>query len=84
VRRVFWALVGIGAGAVIGVQVTRWANRTKQRYSPPNVARNAGSKIEDLAARFKDAIEEGLEEMTRAQAEIRAELGLPGSSSFDE
>jgi hypothetical protein len=83
VRKLFWALVGIGAGAVVGVQVTRWANKTKQKYSPPNMARQAGSKLEDLGARWKDAFAEGLEEMTRAEAEIRAELGIGGSSPKD-
>jgi hypothetical protein len=79
-KKVFWALVGIGAGAVVGVQVTRWANRTKQRYSPPNLARQAGSKFEDFAARLKGAVAEGVQEMTRAEAEIRAELGLGAAS----
>ena len=38
-RRVFWGLVGIGLGAVVGAQVVRWANRTKAKYAPPNLAR---------------------------------------------
>lgn len=82
-KKIFWALVGIGAGAVIGVQVTRWANKTKQKYSPPNVARQAGSKIGGFAERLKDAVAVGLDEMSRAEAEIRAELGLSGSARDD-
>jgi hypothetical protein len=77
VKRLFWALVGIGLGAVVGAQVVRWAGKTKQRYSPPNLAREAGGKVASLADRLKEAVAAGLEEMTHAEAEIRADLGLP-------
>lgn len=76
-RRLFWGLVGVGLGVVVGAQVVRWAGRTKQRYSPPNLAREAGGKLERLGARLRDAVEAGLEEMTVREAEIRAELNLP-------
>jgi hypothetical protein len=77
VRRIFWALVGIGLGAVVGAQVVRWANRTKARYSPPNLARGAGGKISGFADRMRATVQLGLEEMGQAEAEIRADLGLP-------
>ncbi len=72
-RRIFWGLVGVGLGVVVGAQVVRWANRTKAKYSPPNLAREAGGKI----AGFRETVQRGLEEMDQAEAEIRAELGLP-------
>jgi len=77
VKRVFWGLVGVGLGVVVGAQVVRWANKTKQRYSPPNLAREASGKMSSLADRLKGAVAAGLEEMTLAEAEIRADLGLP-------
>jgi histidinol-phosphate/aromatic aminotransferase/cobyric acid decarboxylase-like protein len=76
-RRVFWGLVGVGLGVVVGAQVVRWANRTKAKYSPPNLAREAGGKVAGLADRVRRTVELGLEEMEQAEAEIRAELGLP-------
>jgi uncharacterized membrane protein YccC len=76
-RRLFWGVVGIGIGAVVGAAVVRWAARTKQRYSPPNLAREAGGAAADLATRLREAIEAGRDEMSRAELEIRAELGLP-------
>jgi hypothetical protein len=76
-RRLFWGLVGIGLGAVVGAQVVRWANRTKARYAPPNLAREAGGKLAGFADRIRQTVEVGLEEMTQAEAEIRADLGLP-------
>jgi len=74
---VFWGLVGIGLGAVVGAQVVRWANRTKAKYAPPNLAREAGGKIAGFADRLRETVQLGLEEMDQAEAEIRAELGLP-------
>lgn len=76
-RRLFWAFVGIGIGAVVGVSVVRWANRTKQRLSPPNLAREAGAVAGGLVERLREAIELGREEMEIREAEIREELGLP-------
>lgn len=76
-RRVFWGLVGVGLGVVVGAQVVRWANKTKARYSPPNVAREAGGKLASLVERARDAVAAGAEEMAAREAELRHELGLP-------
>ena len=76
-RRIFWGLVGIGIGAVVGVAVVRWAGRTKERYSPPNLAREAGSYASGLGDRLREAVEVGRQEMIAREAEIREELGLP-------
>ena len=76
-RRIFWGLVGVGLGVVVGAQVVRWANRMKAKYSPPNLAREAGGKIAGFADRVRETVQLGLEEMDQAEAEIRAELGLP-------
>lgn len=75
-RRVFWGLVGIGIGAAVGIAVVRWAGRTKERYSPPNLARGAGSYAMGLGERLRSAIEAGREEMIVREAELREELGL--------
>jgi hypothetical protein len=77
VRRVFWGLVGIGIGAAVGVAVVRWAGRTKERYSPPNLAREAGAAAAGLGQRLRAAVEAGRQEMVVREAEIREELGLP-------
>lgn len=77
-RRIFWGIVGLGAGAVIGVAVVRWAGKTKQRYAPPNIAREAGAVASGFFDRLREAVEVGRDEMARAEVEIRADLGLPG------
>ena len=76
-RRVFWGLVGIGIGAAVGIAVVRWAGKTKERYSPPNLAREAGSWASGLGDRLRSAVEAGRAEMVVREAEIREELGLP-------
>lgn len=76
-RRLFWAFLGVGVGAAVGVAAVRWAGRTKKRYSPPNLARGAGRAAEGLAERLQGAIEEGRRAMEEREAELRAELGLP-------
>lgn len=76
-RRLFWGVVGIGLGAVVGAQVVRWTNKTKAKYSPPNLARQAGGKLDEWKSRAREAVEEGLTEMVAREAEIRAEIGLP-------
>jgi hypothetical protein len=77
VRRVFWGLVGVGIGAAVGIAVVRWAGKTKERYSPPNLAREAGAVAAGLGDRLRAAIEAGRQEMVVREAEIREELGLP-------
>ena len=76
-RRIFWGLVGIGIGATIGIAAVRWANKTKERLSPPNLAREAGSAAASIAQRLRSAVEAGRAEMVVREAEIREELGLP-------
>ena len=78
-KRVFWGLVGVGIGAAVGISVVRWAGRTKERYSPPNLARGAGSWAGTMLDRLREAVEVGRAEMAVREAEIREELGLPAS-----
>ena len=78
-RRVFWGLVGIGIGAAVGIAVVRWAGKTKDRLSPPNLAREAGSVAAEVGDRLRRAVEAGRREMIVREAEIREELGLPQS-----
>ncbi len=72
----FWALVGIGIGAAVGVSAVRAVNRTKQRLSPPNLARQAGARGWAFADRFRAALDAGREAMIEREAELRAELKL--------
>jgi hypothetical protein len=78
VRRLFWVVVGVGLGAVVGVAIIRSAQRTKERYSPSGIANRAGEAGNEFAARLSEAIEEGRKAMAEKEAELRADLGLDG------
>ncbi|MGH2830609.1 MAG: hypothetical protein ACRDJM_09010 [Actinomycetota bacterium] len=75
-RRAFWALVGVGAGVAVGVAAVRAVNRTKQKYSPSNIAHQAGARGGVLAERVRLALDEGRRAMAEREAELRAELKL--------
>lgn len=82
IRRLFWGVVGLGLGAVVGAQVMRSVSKAKSRYAPPALARGAMGKISLLKERLSDAIAEGAEEMARAEADIRIGLDLPPSGDL--
>ncbi|GAC1417449.1 MAG: hypothetical protein NVSMB57_12390 [Actinomycetota bacterium] len=75
-RRVFWGVLGIGIGAVIGVSVVRAVNRTKQRLSPPNLAREGIERSVALKDRMRDALDAGRAAMIQREAELRTDLKL--------
>jgi hypothetical protein len=79
VRRLFWALVGVGAGAVIGVSAVRWASRTAERLAPNSLAERAWQAAGDWRVRLAAAFEEGQAAMAEREAELRARLVEPGS-----
>ena len=78
-KRLFWALVGVGAGAAIGVSAVRWATRTAERLAPSSVAERAWQAAGDWRARLSEAFAEGQAAMAEREAELRARLAEPGS-----
>jgi hypothetical protein len=79
VKRLFWALVGVGAGAAIGVSAVRWATRTAERLAPTSLAERAWQAAGDWRVRLSEALEEGQAAMAEREAELRARLAEPGS-----
>jgi CHASE3 domain sensor protein len=78
-RRLFWALVGVGAGAALGVGAMRWASRTAERLAPGSLAERALEAAADWRVRLAEAVEEGQAAMAEREAELRALLAEPGS-----
>jgi len=78
-RRLFWGLVGVGAGAAIGVGAMRWASRTVERLAPSSLAERAFESAADWRVRLAEAFEEGQAAMAEREAELRARLAEPGS-----
>jgi hypothetical protein len=79
VRRIFWALVGVGAGVAIGVSAVRWASRTAERLAPNSLAERAFEAAGDWRVRLAEAFEEGRAAMAEREAELRARIAEPGS-----
>ena len=78
-RRLFWALVGVGAGAAIGIGAMRWVSRTAERLAPSSLAERALEAAGDWRARLTEAFQEGQAAMAEREAELRALLAEPGS-----
>lgn len=76
-RRLFWALTGIGLGAVVGIRAARAVSRAGKRYSPAGIASAGGGLAERLGERLREALDAGRDEMRVREAELRAELNLP-------
>ena len=80
-RRIFWALVGVGAGVAIGVSVVRWASRTADRLAPRSLASELLEAAADWRGRLAAALSEGQAAMAEREAELRARLAEPGSGA---
>jgi hypothetical protein len=80
-KRIFWGLVGLGMGAVIGVGVMRWASRTADRLAPRSLASELLETAADWRERLAEALEEGQAAMAEREAELRAQLAEPGSGA---
>jgi hypothetical protein len=80
-KRIFWGLVGLGLGAVVGVGVMRWASRTADRLAPRSLASELLETAADWRERLAEALEEGRAAMAEREAELRARLAEPGSGA---
>jgi len=81
VKRIFWGLVGLGMGAVLGVGAMRWAQRTADRLAPRSLAEQLVQAAADWRERLGAALSEGQAAMAEREAELRAQLAEPGSGA---
>jgi hypothetical protein len=71
VRRIFWATLGLGAGAVGAIMTMRFARRQARKVAPANLAREARGGLMDLAKLVSESINEGREAMREREEELR-------------
>jgi hypothetical protein len=71
-RRLFWASLGLGAGAVIGAGVMRWANQTREALRPRSVVGNLADTAADWREWFAEALEAGRAAMAEREEELHA------------
>ncbi len=80
-RRLFWAALGVGIGAAVGVGAVRWASRTAERLTPSSLGRRTLEAAGDWRARLAGALEEGRAAMAAREAELRAHRAGPGNGA---
>jgi hypothetical protein len=80
-KRAFWALLGVGMGAAIGIGVMRWVSRTAERLTPRSVGQRALDTALQWRERLAGALEEGRAAMAEREVELRAQLVEPGDEA---
>ena len=81
--RMFFAIVGLGAGVAVGVWTIRKIERAGQQLAPDALVSRAGERASGLGARFAEAIEVGRRAAEQTEAELRAEY-LNGAKGGDD
>jgi hypothetical protein len=71
-KRLFFLLLGLGAGAVLGVAAVRKAEEARQRLAPANLASAAGQRAGTLKERIDLALATGREAALAKEAELRS------------
>lgn len=80
-RRVFWGMLGVGFGAVLGAGTVRWASRTAERLAPTSLGRRSLQSADEVGRRLAAALEEGRAAMAAREAELRALYAEPGDGA---
>jgi hypothetical protein len=80
-KRIFTALVGLGAGVALGVWAVRKVEQTGQRLRPDALAASAGVRASSFGERLRDAVEEGRAAAAAKEAELRANYGRGRSTT---
>jgi hypothetical protein len=81
VKRVFWGMLGVGFGAVVGASAVRWASRTAERLTPTSLGQRSLDAAGEWRRRLAAAVDEGREAMAAREAELRALYAEPGDEA---
>jgi hypothetical protein len=71
-KRLFFALLGLGAGVTLGGWAVRKVERTTAKLSPDELARTASVRAGALGARMSDAMTAGRAAAAARESELRA------------
>ena len=71
--RMFFAVVGLGAGVAVGVWTIRKLESASQHLAPDALAARAGRRASDLGERLNAALEAGRQAAEAHEAQLRAE-----------
>ncbi len=70
-RRLFFGVVGLGAGLALGVWAVRKVDQTTQRLRPDALAASAGARAGSLGERLRTAVDSGRAAAAAKEAELR-------------
>lgn len=71
-KRLFFAMLGLGAGVAVGVVVTRKVGQAQQAMRPDNLAASAAARASGTRGRLASAIEQGRAAAMQKESELRA------------
>lgn len=71
-KRLFFMLLGVGLGLVLGSWVVRRLERTTESLRPENLASAAGRRAGGLGGRVRVAVDAGRLAAAEKEAELRA------------
>lgn len=71
-KRLFFMLLGIGLGLVLGSWVVRKLERTTDSLRPENLAAAAGKRAGGLGGRMREAVDAGRAAAAVKEAELRS------------
>ena len=80
-RRLFWGMLGVGFGAVVGAGTVRWASKTAERLAPTSIGRRSLDAADHWGRRLAAALDEGRTAMAAREAELRALYAEPGDGA---
>jgi hypothetical protein len=82
-KRLFFAMLGLGVGLLVGTWVVRKAEHTQAKYTPGAVGSAAAGKAGTAGSRLSAALTEGRRAASQREAELRAVYrgGRTGQSS---
>lgn len=71
-KRLFFAMVGLGAGVALGVYGLRKIEAAQQRLRPEHMANQAALRAGGLRLRVEEALAQGRRAAAAKEAELRA------------
>ncbi len=71
-KRLFFAMIGLGAGVTLGAVAVRKAEQARQKMTPAHLASAAGARAGGLRERMELALAAGREASLAKEAELRA------------
>lgn len=81
--RMFFTVVGLGAGVAVGVWAIRKIERAGQQLAPDALVSRAGERASGLGVRLAEAIDVGRQAAEQREAELRAQY-LNGRGGGDD